>query len=276
MSTLARSCSQAATWPLVCAYVRRWRQRLSAQAWMRQARLQPPTTATQPTSPPTRMRCIRANCTCAGAGGNDLLGGKEQLFDQKLSTQGNKALLVNYALGLPVRMLRRNDDTDSTTDTSLFYDGLYDVVGVWSSGAGRGLLLAPRFHLHTAGAARARPPPHGAWRPTTPTSTLSSRGPPCPRPPRCRALQVGVVRQRLPATDKQLAKGAETLRVRGVTYGPLVYVYGLRRRAGQPASLSKPVRTPPGACALPCGQRCAALLGSMQLLQPMRAALCDV
>jgi hypothetical protein len=53
---------------------------------------------------------------------------------------------------------------------------------------------------------------------------------------------VGVVRQRLPATDKQLAKKAATVKLGGVTYGPLVYVFGLKRRTGQLASLSKPVR----------------------------------
>lgn len=42
------------------------------------------------TDPPTQHQHT------SGAGGNDLLGGKEQLFDQKLATLGNKALLVNY------------------------------------------------------------------------------------------------------------------------------------------------------------------------------------
>jgi hypothetical protein len=48
------------------------------------------------------------------------------------------------ALGIPVRMLRRNDDTDSSTDTSLFYDGIYDVVG-WLGVTACVYLLAGRW-----------------------------------------------------------------------------------------------------------------------------------
>jgi hypothetical protein len=64
----------------------------------------------------------------AGAGGCDLLGGKEQQSDQKL-TSCNKNMLVNWALGLPVRYFRRNNDSTSDTNTSIIYDGLYYVVG---------------------------------------------------------------------------------------------------------------------------------------------------
>jgi hypothetical protein len=41
---------------------------------------------------------------------------------------GNRALLANIALGLPVRVFRRNDDRGGATNSVLFYDGLYDVV----------------------------------------------------------------------------------------------------------------------------------------------------
>lgn len=63
----------------------------------------------------------------AGQGGCDLLGGKQQVRDQELK-DANRHMLVNWALGIPVRYLRRNDDADSTTGTSLVYDGLYYVV----------------------------------------------------------------------------------------------------------------------------------------------------
>ncbi|WIA11404.1 hypothetical protein OEZ85_011522 [Tetradesmus obliquus] len=94
-----------------------------------------------------------------GEGGNDLLGNKKQVKDQVLE-RGNRALLANIALGLPVRLFRRNDDRGSATSSVLFYDGLYDVV---------------------------------SW--------VKTRG----------------------------------------KEGKVVYIYGLRRRAGQAASLSKPI-----------------------------------
>lgn len=62
-----------------------------------------------------------------GEGGNDLLGNKKQVEDQKLA-RGNRALLGNISLGLPVRVFRRNDDCASATNSVLFFDGLYDVV----------------------------------------------------------------------------------------------------------------------------------------------------
>jgi hypothetical protein len=65
----------------------------------------------------------------AGQGGCDLLGGKQQVRDQELK-DANRHMLVNWALGIPVRYLRRNDDSDSTTGTSLIYDGLYYIVSV--------------------------------------------------------------------------------------------------------------------------------------------------
>jgi hypothetical protein len=50
-----------------------------------------------------------------------------QVHDQTLE-RGNRALLANIALGLPVRVFRRNDDRGGATNSVLFYDGLYDVV----------------------------------------------------------------------------------------------------------------------------------------------------
>jgi hypothetical protein len=50
-----------------------------------------------------------------------------QVHDQALE-RGNRALLANIALGLPVRVFRRNDDRGGATNSVLFYDGLYDVV----------------------------------------------------------------------------------------------------------------------------------------------------
>ena len=37
-------------------------------------------------------------------------------------------MLVNWALGLPVRFFRRNNDSSSDTKSSIIYDGLYYVV----------------------------------------------------------------------------------------------------------------------------------------------------
>lgn len=70
--------------------------------------------------------CLRVS---TGAGGNNLLGNKEQVKDQELS-RVNRHMLVNWALGLPVRFFRRNDDGDSDTKSSLIYDGLYYVVSL--------------------------------------------------------------------------------------------------------------------------------------------------
>jgi hypothetical protein len=86
--------------------------------------------------------CV-SNCVCltlrllhhvlsTGQGGCDLLGGKEQTSDQKL-VSANSDMLVNVALGLPVRYFRRNNDADSSTGSSIFYDGLYYVVSVWEA-----------------------------------------------------------------------------------------------------------------------------------------------
>lgn len=84
-------------------------------------------------------RCVVS--AVAGEGGNDLLGNKRQRESQQLK-RGNKALLANAALGLPVRLLRRNDAPDgsgSASQTVIVYDGLYDVV---RCGCGRQPALA--------------------------------------------------------------------------------------------------------------------------------------
>eukprot|EP00884_Botryococcus_braunii_P000568 jgi/Botrbrau1/10511/Bobra.0133s0111.1 len=47
-----------------------------------------------------------------GEGGNDLLGNKLQFKDQLLKA-GNKALVENIRLGIPVRVLRKQEDPDS-------------------------------------------------------------------------------------------------------------------------------------------------------------------
>jgi hypothetical protein len=63
----------------------------------------------------------------AGAGSNDLLGKKRQTADQKM-TGRNQAMLVNIALGIPVRVVRKNEDPYSFHGCVFVYDGLYDVV----------------------------------------------------------------------------------------------------------------------------------------------------
>lgn len=70
----------------------------------------------------------------SGEGGNDLNGNKRQIKDQELKS-GNQALLVNLALGLPVRLLRKNEG-DSATGVLYYFDGLYDVVRPHESAVG--------------------------------------------------------------------------------------------------------------------------------------------
>jgi hypothetical protein len=70
--------------------------------------------------------CLPAPAGLSGEGGNDLNGNKRQMKDQELKS-GNQALLVNLALGLPVRLLRKNEG-DSATGVLYYFDGLYDVV----------------------------------------------------------------------------------------------------------------------------------------------------
>jgi len=72
-------------------------------------------------------------------GGCDLNGNKGQIKDQALAGV-NAAMLVNIALGLPLRVLRRNEDPSSSTGSSLIYDGLYNVVSSKAEGgAGDGM-----------------------------------------------------------------------------------------------------------------------------------------
>ena len=65
-----------------------------------------------------------------GEGGNDLLGNRKQVEDQKLE-RGNAGLVGNIRLGLPVRVVRKNKDTHGIYGCVLIYDGLYDVVEYW-------------------------------------------------------------------------------------------------------------------------------------------------
>lgn len=80
----------------------------------------------------------------SGEGGNDLLGNKKQVKGQQLE-RGNKALMANIALGIPVRLFRRNSDDKAAMNSVLFYDGLYDVVSVLLR-SGKGIASAQRFY----------------------------------------------------------------------------------------------------------------------------------
>ena len=62
---------------------------------------------------------------CAGEGGNDLLGNRRQLVDQKMS-KGNLGMILAYERGTPVRVLRKNPDPDSD----------YKQVRGWGQGGG--------------------------------------------------------------------------------------------------------------------------------------------
>eukprot|EP00887_Chlorella_sp_A99_P003133 scaffold9.g3133.t1 len=66
-----------------------------------------------------------------GQGGHDLLGNKRQRDHQALE-RGNKALLGNIRLGIPVRVTRKVDDEYSKYGHGYQYDGLYDVRSYWS------------------------------------------------------------------------------------------------------------------------------------------------
>lgn len=92
----------------------------------------PPHTQTHTTHSHPPLPCpltLKTPYVYTGQGGNDLNGKKHQVKDQQLKG-ANRHMLVNLAQGLPVRLLRRNDDKDSSMGTSLVYDGLYDVVRV--------------------------------------------------------------------------------------------------------------------------------------------------
>ena len=55
-----------------------------------------------------------------GQGGNDLLGRKLQVDHQTLK-RGNLALYNNAVYGVPVRVIKKNDN-------KFIYDGLWDVL----------------------------------------------------------------------------------------------------------------------------------------------------
>jgi hypothetical protein len=67
-------------------------------------------------------------------GGNDLLGNKRQVSDQGI--QGARPLLACLALGVPVRLVRKNAEPSSFTGSLFVYDGLWDVVGGGRAGGG--------------------------------------------------------------------------------------------------------------------------------------------
>lgn len=82
------------------------------------------------------MCCVL--CCASGQGGCDLNGNKGQIKDQALAGV-NAAMLANIALGIPLRVLRRNEDPSSSTGSSLIYDGLYNVVSSAAEGSGGGV-----------------------------------------------------------------------------------------------------------------------------------------
>ncbi|KAI7845254.1 hypothetical protein COHA_001296 [Chlorella ohadii] len=62
-----------------------------------------------------------------GEGGNDLLHTRQQVADQQLK-RGNKALLGNIMLGLPVRVTRKQKSPAYPYGVCYIFDGLYDVI----------------------------------------------------------------------------------------------------------------------------------------------------
>lgn len=66
-----------------------------------------------------------------GQGGNNLLGNKKQVSDQKLE-RGNLALKNSMLEGLPVRVIRGHDSKSSYVGRVYTYDGLYKVVKYWA------------------------------------------------------------------------------------------------------------------------------------------------
>ncbi|CAD7705396.1 unnamed protein product [Ostreobium quekettii] len=65
--------------------------------------------------------------TYTGEGGNNLLGNRKQISHQTL-TRGNEALAENWKLGIPVRLLKKNNDKKKVSKVVFRYDGLWDVV----------------------------------------------------------------------------------------------------------------------------------------------------
>ncbi|KAK9678085.1 hypothetical protein RND81_11G187000 [Saponaria officinalis] len=66
-----------------------------------------------------------------GQGGNNLLGDKKQVEDQKM-LRGNLALKNNMLEGLPVRVIRGHCSKSSYVGKVYTYDGLYNVVNYWA------------------------------------------------------------------------------------------------------------------------------------------------
>lgn len=66
-----------------------------------------------------------------GQGGNNLLGDKKQMQDQKME-RGNLALKNSMEQKLPVRVIRGHDSKSSYVGRVYTYDGLYRVVNYWA------------------------------------------------------------------------------------------------------------------------------------------------
>lgn len=66
-----------------------------------------------------------------GQGGNNLLGDKKQIKDQKM-LRGNLALKNSMEQGLPVRVIRGHSSKSSYVGKVYTYDGLYKVVNYWA------------------------------------------------------------------------------------------------------------------------------------------------
>ncbi|KAK8940790.1 Histone-lysine N-methyltransferase, H3 lysine-9 specific SUVH4 [Platanthera zijinensis] len=66
-----------------------------------------------------------------GQGGNDLLGRRHQIQDQKM-IRGNLALKNNMACGVPVRVIRGHGSANSYCGKIYTYDGLYKVIKYWA------------------------------------------------------------------------------------------------------------------------------------------------
>jgi putative restriction endonuclease len=66
-----------------------------------------------------------------GAGGNDPKS-KKQIEDQTWENTGNAGLVISMNRGLPVRVIRGNDDKSKyAPQTGYTYAGLYSVVDAW-------------------------------------------------------------------------------------------------------------------------------------------------
>ncbi|KAG0489924.1 hypothetical protein HPP92_006787 [Vanilla planifolia] len=66
-----------------------------------------------------------------GQGGNDLLGRRHQIRDQKME-RGNLALKNSLTCGVPVRVVRGHESASSYCGKVYTYDGLYKVIKYWA------------------------------------------------------------------------------------------------------------------------------------------------